>query len=97
MLRLLESKHADNYTSCINIQSRTTGEVMPGVIKCLAAPKAKTKELALEICLMYIEIEKYDLVLEELVKGLGQKNPKVVAACIFVISESLRFVPLNCT
>ena len=65
---------------------------MTGLIaKCLGAPKARTKELAIQIALMYIEIEKYEIVQEELLKGIGsQKNPKVVASCIATLTQALR-------
>lgn len=33
------------------------------IVKCLGAPKAKTKEKGQELLLMYIEIEKTDIVL----------------------------------
>lgn len=70
---------------------KTVGEVMSGLVsKCYAAPKAKVKDLAFQISLMYIEIEKQDATIEELVKGLDAKNPKIVAACISVITQALR-------
>ena len=66
---------------------------MSGLIaKCLGAPKAKTKDMAVQIALMYVEIEKYEIVQEELMKGITtQKNPKVVAACIGTLSQALRY------
>lgn len=39
---------------------------------------------------MYIEIEKHEIVEEELLKGMEQKNPKVVAACISALNTSLK-------
>ncbi|XP_062564824.1 protein mini spindles isoform X3 [Armigeres subalbatus] len=70
---------------------KTVGEVMSGIItKCIGAPRAKTKDLAGQITLMYIEIEKQDIVLEELLKGTEQKNPKIVAACVVSITQALR-------
>ncbi|XP_038218793.1 protein mini spindles isoform X2 [Zerene cesonia] len=70
---------------------KTTGEVMSGIVaKCIAAPKTKTKDLALQITLMYIEIEKHEIVEEELLKGMEQKNPKVVAACIAALNTALK-------
>lgn len=59
------------------------------VTKCLNSSRAKTKELAQEIVLMCVEIEKQDVVLEELIKGLEQKTPKNVAAVIRMISKCL--------
>lgn len=39
------------------------------VAKCMGSPKAKIKDLAAQITLMYIEIEKHEIVMEELIKG----------------------------
>jgi cytoskeleton-associated protein 5 len=65
---------------------------MSGVIaKCIAAPKAKTRELAVQIILMYIEIKKYKAVEEEILKGMEHKNPKIVAACVSAITQALRY------
>lgn len=47
------------------------------VQKCVAAPKAKTKELATQICLMYCEAEAHEKVIEQLLGGFSNKNPKV--------------------
>lgn len=70
---------------------KTVGEVMGGIItKCIGAPKAKTKDLAVQITLMYVEIEKHEVVLEELLKGTDQKNPKIVAACVAAVTQALR-------
>uniref|UniRef100_A0A2A4JNE8 TOG domain-containing protein n=1 Tax=Heliothis virescens TaxID=7102 RepID=A0A2A4JNE8_HELVI len=70
---------------------KTTGEVMSGIVaKCIAAPRTKTKDIALQITLMYIEIEKHEIVEEELIKGMEQKNPKVVAACVSALHTSLK-------
>ena len=53
------------------------GEICDGIVtKCLGAPKTKTKELAGQIILMLCEIEAHERVVEELIKGLAQKNPK---------------------
>ncbi|CAG0924320.1 unnamed protein product, partial [Notodromas monacha] len=65
------------------IASKNPSEVIAGVVaKCLGAPKAKTKELGIDILLMYVEIERQEPVLEELIKGFDQKNPKAVLGCI---------------
>ncbi|CAK9799265.1 Protein mini spindles [Anthophora plagiata] len=73
------------------VAGKTVGEVMNGIVtKCIAAPKTKTKELAVQITLMYIEIEKHEAVQEELLKGTEAKNPKIVAACISILTLALR-------
>uniref|UniRef100_A0A0A9YXT8 Cytoskeleton-associated protein 5 n=1 Tax=Lygus hesperus TaxID=30085 RepID=A0A0A9YXT8_LYGHE len=74
-----------------NAAGKTVNDVMSGVIqKCIAAPKARTKELGAQICLMYIEIEKHELALEELFKGTESKNPKISAASVHIITDALR-------
>ena len=47
------------------------------VLKCVAAPKTKTKDLATQICLMYCEVEAHEKVVEQLLAGFANKNPKV--------------------
>ncbi|XP_056135321.1 cytoskeleton-associated protein 5-like [Lampris incognitus] len=70
-----------------HVANRTVGEVVSGVVcKVFNQPKARAKELGIDICLMYIEIEKADVVQEELIKGLDNKNPKIILACV----ETLR-------
>ena len=70
---------------------RTAGDCTSGIVqKCLAAPKRGTQEKANEVLLMYCEIEKYEVVQEELMKGFAQKNPKVVAACVRALTTALR-------
>lgn len=72
---------------------RTTGEVVSGVVtKVFNQPKARAKELGTDICLMYIEIEKAEVVQDELLKGLDNKNPKIVVACIETLRKALRSV-----
>ncbi|CAL1688758.1 unnamed protein product [Lasius platythorax] len=73
------------------VASKIVAEVMNGIVsKCIAAPKTKTKELAVQITLMYIEIEKYEAVQEELLKGTDAKNPKIVSACIATLTLALK-------
>lgn len=77
---------------------RTTGEVVSGVVtKVFNQPKARAKELGMDICLMYVEIEKVEVVQDELLKGLDNKNPKIVVACIETLRKALRSVTGNRT
>lgn len=73
------------------VAGKTTAEVAAATIqKCLGAPKAKTKEKGQELLLMYIEIEKGETVVEELITGLtASKNPKVVAACVQTLRKAV--------
>ena len=53
--------------------------------------KTSTKDMAIQIALMYVEIEKYEIVQEEILKGIAtSKNPQVVAACIATLTQALR-------
>uniref|UniRef100_A0A1I8P7A2 TOG domain-containing protein n=1 Tax=Stomoxys calcitrans TaxID=35570 RepID=A0A1I8P7A2_STOCA len=70
---------------------KTVGDVMSGIVqKCIAAPKTKTKDLSVQVTLMYIEIEKHEAVLEELIKGMEHKNPKIIAACVAATTLALK-------
>uniref|UniRef100_UPI00398EDFBA cytoskeleton-associated protein 5 isoform X2 n=1 Tax=Pristiophorus japonicus TaxID=55135 RepID=UPI00398EDFBA len=78
------------YVENAHVAGRTAGEAVSGVVnKVFNQPKARAKELGIEICLMYIEIEKTEAVQEELLKGLDNKNPKIVVACIETIRKAL--------
>ncbi|XP_044048307.1 cytoskeleton-associated protein 5 isoform X3 [Siniperca chuatsi] len=73
-----------------HVAGKTTGEVVSGVVtKVFNQPKARAKELGSDICLMYIEIEKAEVVQDELLKGLDNKNPKIVVACIETLRKAL--------
>ncbi|XP_066438411.1 cytoskeleton-associated protein 5-A-like [Eleutherodactylus coqui] len=72
------------------VAGKTTGEVVSGVVnKVFNQPKARAKELGSDICLMYIEIEKGETVQKELLKGLDNKNPKIVVACVETLRRAL--------
>ena len=47
---------------CYNLCIRVCADVVAGIVtKCLNA-RAKTKEAAISVCLMYIETEKHEIV-----------------------------------
>ncbi|XP_030845166.1 cytoskeleton-associated protein 5-A isoform X3 [Strongylocentrotus purpuratus] len=82
VLAFLESAH---------VAPRTVGEVTAGVVaKCLNSSRTKTKEKAMEILMVYIELEKQEQVMEELLKGLTNKQPKIVTACLEVMASAVR-------
>ncbi|KAM4722678.1 cytoskeleton-associated protein 5 isoform 2-T4 [Rhinophrynus dorsalis] len=73
-----------------HVAGKTTGEVVSGVVnKVFNQPKARAKELGSDICLMYVEIEKAEAVQEELLKGLDNKNPKIVVASVETLRKAL--------
>ncbi|KAJ8413053.1 hypothetical protein AAFF_G00106350 [Aldrovandia affinis] len=78
------------YVKNAHVASKTTGEVVSGVVsKVFNQPKARAKELGAEICLMYVEMEKGEVVQEELIKGFDNKNPKIVVACVDTLRKAL--------
>ncbi|XP_048339778.1 cytoskeleton-associated protein 5 isoform X2 [Sphaerodactylus townsendi] len=78
------------YVENAHVAGKTTGEVVSGVVnKVFNQPKARAKELGMDICIMFIEIEKGEVVQEELLKGLDNKNPKIIVACIETLRRAL--------
>ncbi|CAF3330130.1 unnamed protein product [Rotaria socialis] len=67
----------------------TVGEIVPIITsKCLSG-RPKIKERAFDILLMYIEIDKNAEIEEELIKGLDNKTPKIVQACLELLRRAL--------
>ncbi|XP_066490021.1 cytoskeleton-associated protein 5 isoform X2 [Tiliqua scincoides] len=78
------------YIENAHVAGKTTGEVVAGVVnKVFNQPKARAKELGIDICLTFVEIEKGEVVQEELLKGLDNKNPKIIVACIETLRRAL--------
>lgn len=72
------------------VSAKEAAHIISGIItKCLISPKMRTKELAQEIILMYIEVEQQERVLEELLKGVDNKTPKIVCSCITLLRLAL--------
>lgn len=61
--------------------------ITPLVEKGLASMKAGTKQSSLEAILLYVELDKSDPILEDLLAGLGNKQPKIVAATLVALRE----------
>lgn len=73
-----------------SVSAKVASDIISGVIaKCLISPKVRTRELAQDIILMYIEVERHELVLEELLKGVDNKTPKIVCSCINLLRLAL--------
>ncbi|TPX69294.1 hypothetical protein SpCBS45565_g02541 [Spizellomyces sp. 'palustris'] len=60
------------------------------VDKCLGSNRAGTKAKALDVLMMYIEIDVADPVIEDIISGLNHKTPKNVAAAVFALREAVR-------
>ncbi|CAB3992122.1 cytoskeleton-associated 5-like, partial [Paramuricea clavata] len=64
-------------------------DVVAGVVtKCLNA-RPKTKQKGIDIGMMYLEIEKQEAVQEEILKGLDNKQPKIVAGCVTFLRTAI--------
>ncbi|GAU87486.1 hypothetical protein RvY_00320-2 [Ramazzottius varieornatus] len=72
------------------ISGKVCSDVVAAIIgKCFTA-RQKQKEKGVDIILLYFEIEKQEATLEELVKGLSNKSPKIVSGCLSVMRDALR-------
>ncbi|KAJ3118323.1 Microtubule-associated protein, microtubule dynamics during spindle orientation [Phlyctochytrium bullatum] len=71
---------------------KTRNVIVPLLVdKALGAARQTSKAKAIEIILMYIEVEnKADGVIEDLLPGLDHKTPKNVVACITAMREAVR-------
>nr|WAW84822.1 CKAP5/XMAP215 [Halisarca dujardinii] len=69
---------------------KVSSDVVAGLVVKAFNGKPKVKQLALDICLLFIEIEKQDVVQEELMVGFKHKQPKIVAACAEALTAALR-------
>ncbi|CAH8448785.1 unnamed protein product [Heterobilharzia americana] len=78
------------YIEVASAASKCAGDICSCIIsKCLGSTRAKTKDKSIECLLMLIEIERHELIIEELMKGLSTKNPKVVIGCLQTLREAL--------
>ncbi|XP_064399412.1 cytoskeleton-associated protein 5-like isoform X3 [Halichondria panicea] len=70
--------------------SKVCSDVVTGIVtKCLNG-RPKTKEGGILISLMFIEIEQFATVQEEIMKGFTHKQPKIVAASALVFNRALQ-------
>lgn len=69
---------------------RISSDVISGIVtKCLGA-RPKTKEGSIQVCLMFVEIEQQEVVLEEVMKGFTSKQPKIIAGTVQIIVRILQ-------
>src|ERR1700761_6636624 len=72
----------------LTIEPRTRGNtVVPIVEKGLAATRPAAKQKALEVLLLYIELDRADPVIEELIPMLSHKQPKIIAATLNALTQ----------
>ena len=61
--------------------------ITPLVEKGLPSMKTGTKQSSLEALLLYVELDKADPILEDLLGGLSNKQPKIVTATLVALRE----------
>ncbi|OSD01602.1 ARM repeat-containing protein [Trametes coccinea BRFM310] len=72
--------------------ARTREVVVPALVeKCFGSARAGTKAQAIELSLQYVEVENGAVgVVDNILPGLGAKQPKTVAGCVTAIREIVR-------
>ncbi|GAA5837023.1 hypothetical protein JCM11251_004477 [Rhodosporidiobolus azoricus] len=73
--------------------ARSRADVVPSIVeKCLGSTRAGTRSKAIELCLLYVEVEedKGEGVIGDILPGLDAKQPKVVAGSVSVLKEIVR-------
>ncbi|KAJ9096595.1 hypothetical protein QFC19_007128 [Naganishia cerealis] len=69
--------------------ARTRPDVLPSLVdKCLGSTRAGTKRSAIELCMLYIEVENTgEGVINDLLRGLDAKQPKLVASTVTALKQ----------
>ncbi|KAI8998718.1 ARM repeat-containing protein [Trametes punicea] len=72
--------------------ARTREVIIPALVeKCFGSARAGTKAQAIELSLQYVEVENGAAgVLENILPGLGAKQPKTVAGCVTAMRDIVR-------
>ncbi|MCJ1402252.1 Microtubule-associated protein, microtubule dynamics during spindle orientation [Xylographa trunciseda] len=69
---------------CVRTRNST---ITPIFEKGLSSTRAATKQSSLEALLLYIELDKADPVIEELLPALSNKQPKIIAATLSTLTS----------
>ncbi|KAI0695900.1 ARM repeat-containing protein [Cytidiella melzeri] len=79
--------------------AKTRDVVVPALVdKCFGSARAGTKTQATELVLQYVEVENGGAgVIENILPGLGAKQPKTVAGCVTAIKETVRLFGTSVT
>ncbi|RIA95528.1 armadillo-type protein [Glomus cerebriforme] len=71
---------------------RVRASIIPAVVdKGFGSARAGTKNKAIELILLYIEVDTPDPVVGDVLVGLKAKQPKLVATTVFALKEMIRF------
>ncbi|KAL5529163.1 hypothetical protein ACEPAG_5137 [Sanghuangporus baumii] len=72
--------------------ARTREVVLPALVdKCFGSARAGTRNQAIELALQYVEVENGGAgAVNDILSGLGAKQPKTVAGCIVALNECVK-------
>ena len=71
----------------MELASKSVQEIMQGITAKCFSTRPKAKELANTVILLCVEVEKQDIVIEELIAGCGGKIPKIIIGCLSAITN----------
>ena len=71
----------------MELAAKSVQDIMQGITAKCFNTRPKAKELANKVILLCVEVEKQDIVIDELIAGCGGKIPKVIVACISAINN----------
>ncbi|CAG8499882.1 1285_t:CDS:10, partial [Ambispora leptoticha] len=70
---------------------RSRASVIPAIVdKGFGSARAGTKNKAVDLILLYIEVDTADPVVEDVLAGLNAKQPKLVTTTVFALKEIIR-------
>ncbi|GET04485.1 microtubule associated protein [Rhizophagus clarus] len=70
---------------------RVRGSIIPAVVdKGFGSSRAGTKKKAIELVLLYIEVDSPDPVVVDVLEGLNAKQPKLVATTVSALKDMIR-------
>ncbi|KRX90239.1 Cytoskeleton-associated protein 5 [Trichinella pseudospiralis] len=73
------------------ISIKVAGNICPSIVqKCLGSTKKKIVEKAQEVLMLLIELEKQEAVLNALIEGTQNKNPKVISGSLATATAALQ-------
>ena len=75
----------------MSISAKIANDIISGCLtKSILQSRQKIKELNQEIILMYVELEKQQIVQDELIANFENKSPKIAVNCILYAREALK-------
>lgn len=89
LVRIQGVEAANLFVQNAHVAGKTVSEVVGGVILQCFNSKPKLKEMGVDLILNYIEIDKPEQVMEELIKGFENKQPKIVNSCVECATKAL--------